>query len=166
MIKEILKYDLRKLPQDAMCFVETKEFIIILLSIIYAILMISVAFLLVKLIRYNMTVSIIVIPVVYLWCVAANYAVAKICKYLFYLDKYKCQPTNLKIVLFILSGPFGLLKAGYLTMCLQTMLDSQQFRLISKSGSRFWHHIVEEENQESNFLLSLAKYQKRLKDYS
>jgi len=168
MIKKVIlvfKYDLFNLPVDLYKFSDTKVFAILMISIGYIIYIGSILGLLILMGKAN----IMLLCAVYFLFVFINTIIKSKNKYLFCLDKHEGNVLNL--VLFILSGPFGLARIAHLALCLKVVLRSRTANAVTKYPVEVWPKKIKEEQRymeesEIRFLTTLLKYQKRLKEYS
>jgi hypothetical protein len=159
MIRKILYYKLENLPKDSLHFFNAEESGMIIVSCFYIIFAAIIIYLSVNLIKYSMLRA----GVFYLLCVMLNCIILNRYNYLLYLSKN--QHSMIVKILFVLSGPLGILKALYLIICLYTMTSDAQFQLIIRNPPSLWHDTLAE-TPENRFMLSLAKYQKRLKGHN
>ena len=96
--------------------------------------------------------------VIYLGTVVVNCAVIINNPYLLYLNRRPYRETC--YILFIITGPFGLIKVYYILACLRLAVDKALFNTIIKRPREVWYSEVDSDSH--NFRHSLMKYQQRL----
>jgi len=162
VIGKILNYDICKIPNNLSKFYKTHTFLIVLFSFWYIVFSVATIGLLIRLGQYSVEILVLV----YFWSVIFNFCLIKKRRYLFYLDKHNGHPLN--STLFTLCGPFGMLKAMYLNICIRPFVTLSNYKLVVGKRDEIWRALVVKDpnyirNSESIFLDTLAKFQRRLK---
>ena len=158
MIRKIMKYNLLHIPDDLLSLLGTARGEIVFLSIIYLVGIFAIAYGVVMSIKFDWRLTFIL----YVFTIALNGLILHKWNLLLYLNRH--PRSTFTIILFIFTGPFGLIKAGYLAVCLKLMVKRAQFKIITEEPQHVWHPLIQ--HNRSSFIHSLAKYQQRLKDYS
>lgn len=176
MLHKIIKYNLANIPKDLMGFFrEPNPGKIVVLTILYLIGVIIMLALTVAGIKADTDVS----AIVYLCSLIMNLNIIVRFPHILYLNKSRKSDSIFIRLLFVLSGPFGILRACYLMACLKVMTDTELeyyhiLRLYPDRWARQWEREAQEERRgrvgegeyPNFFILSLNKYLKRLRDYS
>jgi len=159
-IKTILNYDLKGLPNDLMHTFNSRVYGVVFFTLI---LMFLTGLLICFLISImTKTDNILRVFPFYVLSMSLNSALLFKRPHYFCVDKHPMR--GLKIFLFIISGPFGLIKAAHLLMCMMLILDPDQFNTVSKNPSDIWGRCVRESRSGKRLdMLSLLKFQGRLR---
>ena len=156
MIYRILNYDLLNIPDDIIKSFASLRGQVIYLSILYLLWLSLTLYGLIMLVQFDLSFACII----YLITVVVNCAVIIENPYLLYLNRHPYRETA--YILFVITGPFGLIKIVYILACLRLAVNKKWVDVIIKRPSEVWYS--EADDNSYNFRHSLMKYQQRLKD--